>query len=316
MGSPFHNLPVVENKKVIGIVGPIETGDAKLYVDGFVAGVKATDPTIEVNVNYIGSFSDVALAAELLAGSPVMVSCVLSFPHGADATPVKAFQAKQAIADAIGQIHRYSNTDHLPLREAIAEVHGLDPARIISFGFGLGLDESHRDGILWVDDVELLTGLPEPAAPTETAAAEPAAEAAPAEEAAAAYDRSVAADSTYVYGLKMAALARVLEKILQPRDRYRGVVLTTGEVLATLTQATDQDLDAAVAAARKAQPSWAALPGLHGRQRPGRPFRGRLWPWTAAGDGIPLLLFLGRSGIQRRLVGLAFPRFGAHAADL
>ena len=49
---------------VIGIVGPIETGDAKLYVDGFKAGVLATNPDITVNVNYIGSFSDVALAAE------------------------------------------------------------------------------------------------------------------------------------------------------------------------------------------------------------------------------------------------------------
>ncbi len=49
---------------VIGVVGPIETGDAKLYVDGFVAGAKATKPDIVVNVNYIGSFSDVALAAE------------------------------------------------------------------------------------------------------------------------------------------------------------------------------------------------------------------------------------------------------------
>ena len=49
---------------VLGVVGPIETGDAKLYVDGFVAGAKATDPTIQVNVTYIGSFSDVALAAE------------------------------------------------------------------------------------------------------------------------------------------------------------------------------------------------------------------------------------------------------------
>jgi basic membrane protein A len=35
-----------------------------LYVDGFKAGVAATDPAIQVNVNYIGSFSDVALAAE------------------------------------------------------------------------------------------------------------------------------------------------------------------------------------------------------------------------------------------------------------
>lgn len=49
---------------VIGVVGPIETGDAKLYVDGFVHGVAYVDEEIEANVNYIGSFSDVALAAE------------------------------------------------------------------------------------------------------------------------------------------------------------------------------------------------------------------------------------------------------------
>ncbi|MGW8142871.1 MAG: BMP family lipoprotein [Anaerolineales bacterium] len=48
---------------VLGVVGPIETGDAKLYVDGFIAGAKATDPEVDVNVNYIGSFSDVALAS-------------------------------------------------------------------------------------------------------------------------------------------------------------------------------------------------------------------------------------------------------------
>ncbi len=49
---------------VIGVVGPIETGDAKLYVDGFKAGVAATKPDVKVNVNWIGSFSDVALASE------------------------------------------------------------------------------------------------------------------------------------------------------------------------------------------------------------------------------------------------------------
>lgn len=48
----------------IGVVGPIETGDAKLYVDGFKAGVMATKPGAQVNVNWIGSFSDVALASE------------------------------------------------------------------------------------------------------------------------------------------------------------------------------------------------------------------------------------------------------------
>jgi len=48
----------------IGVVGPLEVGDAKLYVDGFIAGAKAADSSIQVNVNYIGSFSDVALASE------------------------------------------------------------------------------------------------------------------------------------------------------------------------------------------------------------------------------------------------------------
>lgn len=61
----------------IGVVGPIETGDAKLYVDGFKAGVAATNPNVTVNVNYIGSFSDVALASEaasthLSAGADVL----------------------------------------------------------------------------------------------------------------------------------------------------------------------------------------------------------------------------------------------------
>ena len=54
----------LSTSKVIGVVGPIETGDAKLYVDGFKAGVEATNPDVQVNVNYIGSFSDVALASE------------------------------------------------------------------------------------------------------------------------------------------------------------------------------------------------------------------------------------------------------------
>ncbi len=54
----------LSKSKVIGIVAPIETGDAKLYVEGFKQGVAATDAAVKVNVNYIGSFSDVALAAE------------------------------------------------------------------------------------------------------------------------------------------------------------------------------------------------------------------------------------------------------------
>lgn len=49
---------------VIGVVGPIEVGDAKAYIDGFVAGAASTNPEATVNVVYIQSFSDVPLATE------------------------------------------------------------------------------------------------------------------------------------------------------------------------------------------------------------------------------------------------------------
>ena len=49
---------------VIGVVGPVPAGDAKLYIDGFVAGAQAQNPDVAVNVNYIDSFGDVLLASE------------------------------------------------------------------------------------------------------------------------------------------------------------------------------------------------------------------------------------------------------------
>ncbi|MBE2201207.1 MAG: BMP family protein, partial [Anaerolinea sp.] len=62
---------------VLGVVGPVEAGDAKLYIDGFVAGAKAANPEIQVNVSYTGSFGDTALAAEaantqIAAGADVL----------------------------------------------------------------------------------------------------------------------------------------------------------------------------------------------------------------------------------------------------
>ncbi|MDF0599183.1 aldehyde dehydrogenase family protein [Psychromarinibacter sp. C21-152] len=52
----------------------------------------------------------------------------------------------------------------------------------------------------------------------------------------------------------------------EPGDQFASKNPATGEVLATLTQATQEDVDAAVAAARKAQPKWAKLPG-HARAK-------------------------------------------------
>lgn len=48
----------------IGVIGPIEVGDAKQYVDGFKAGVAASNPEANVLVTYIQSFSDAPLATE------------------------------------------------------------------------------------------------------------------------------------------------------------------------------------------------------------------------------------------------------------
>ncbi|HDJ29547.1 MAG TPA: BMP family ABC transporter substrate-binding protein [Candidatus Acetothermia bacterium] len=49
---------------IIGVIGPIETGDAKRYTEGFKAGVLATNPNAKVSVTWTGSYSDVSLAAE------------------------------------------------------------------------------------------------------------------------------------------------------------------------------------------------------------------------------------------------------------
>jgi basic membrane protein A and related proteins len=62
---------------VIGEVGPVEAGDAKLYVDGFKAGVLATKKTLKVNVTYTNSFSDVSLMAaaaetQISAGADIL----------------------------------------------------------------------------------------------------------------------------------------------------------------------------------------------------------------------------------------------------
>jgi basic membrane lipoprotein Med (substrate-binding protein (PBP1-ABC) superfamily) len=47
--------------KKIGVTGPIEVGDAKTYIDGFVQGVLSVDSSITVSKTWTGSFSDVAL---------------------------------------------------------------------------------------------------------------------------------------------------------------------------------------------------------------------------------------------------------------
>ncbi len=87
-------------------------------IDHAVLKPDQTDADLEMNAKMCienGVYSmcvkpcDINRAAELLKESDVKVSCVLSFPHGADSTPVKAFQARQAINDGTDEIDMVMN---------------------------------------------------------------------------------------------------------------------------------------------------------------------------------------------------------------
>ena len=52
---------MLSKSHTIGVIGPIDVGDAQLYCDGFKAGVLAEDPTATVHESFTGSFSDVTL---------------------------------------------------------------------------------------------------------------------------------------------------------------------------------------------------------------------------------------------------------------
>ena len=53
----------LSKSKKVGVTGPVEVGDAKTYIDGFLQGVLSADKSISVSKTWTGSFSDVALMA-------------------------------------------------------------------------------------------------------------------------------------------------------------------------------------------------------------------------------------------------------------
>jgi basic membrane lipoprotein Med (substrate-binding protein (PBP1-ABC) superfamily) len=90
---------------VVGVVGPVEAGDAVAYINGFAEGAEASGAT-EVAITYTGSFGDVALAAEaaqahltndvdVLTGSAQMVVGAVGVAAEND-VPWFATQANQA----------------------------------------------------------------------------------------------------------------------------------------------------------------------------------------------------------------------------
>ncbi|RCW50726.1 nucleoside-binding protein [Halanaerobium sp. MA284_MarDTE_T2] len=50
---------------IVGIVGPVEAGDAIKYNTGFIQGVKSVSSNVEIKVGYTGSFGDTVAAREM-----------------------------------------------------------------------------------------------------------------------------------------------------------------------------------------------------------------------------------------------------------
>jgi len=55
----------VTESGVVGVIGPVQAGDAIKYNTGFMQGVESVDPDIEIKVGYTGSFGDTVAAREM-----------------------------------------------------------------------------------------------------------------------------------------------------------------------------------------------------------------------------------------------------------
>ena len=190
---------------VIGVVGPIEVGDAKLYVDGFHNGA-LTGGASTVNINYIGSFSDVALASEaaqahiaagadVLTGSAQMVVGAVGVAQGAGALWFGTQANQTALAPDLvvaSQVYKWE----VVLRQIIADIsagslggkaYEIDLANgglVVEFNDGFDLPAEVRAGADTVisgivngaiNTMEAMAAPPEPMEPLRIAVVAPSA---------------------------------------------------------------------------------------------------------------------------------------------
>jgi basic membrane protein A len=84
---------MVTKANIVGIVGPVDAGDAARYNRGFVLGVKAANPKARVMVAHSGSFSDFIKAGEVAQSQIKAGADVLS------GSSQQALGALRAVAD-------------------------------------------------------------------------------------------------------------------------------------------------------------------------------------------------------------------------
>ena len=106
-------------KNIIGLVGPVDAGDAARYNRGFVLGVQAVNPQAKIMVAHSGSFSDFVRAGEV-AQSQIR--------NGADVltgSSQQALGALRAVAD-------YPNQEIWWVGQDIAQIHITEGYKVIA----------------------------------------------------------------------------------------------------------------------------------------------------------------------------------------
>lgn len=106
-------------KNIIGVVGPVDAGDAARYNRGFVLGVQAVNPRARIMVAHSGSFSDFVRAGEV-AQSQIR--------SGAD---VLTGSAQQALG-ALRAVADYPNQDIWWVGQDIAQIHITEGYKVIA----------------------------------------------------------------------------------------------------------------------------------------------------------------------------------------
>lgn len=135
MGAMAASL---SESNVVGVVGPIEVGDAQRYVNGFEAGARSQSPRPMVEIAYTGSFGDIALAAstaeshiasgaDVLTGSAEMVVGAVAVAEQQDVLWFGTQADQTSLAPSVvvaSQVYRWEVT----LRPIIADIDNGQPA--------------------------------------------------------------------------------------------------------------------------------------------------------------------------------------------
>jgi basic membrane protein A len=104
---------------IIGLVGPVDAGDAARYNRGFVLGVQSVNPSAKIMVAHSGSFSDFVKAGE------VAQSQIRSGADVLTGSSQQALGALRAVAD-------YPDKDIWWVGQDIAQIHITEGYKVIA----------------------------------------------------------------------------------------------------------------------------------------------------------------------------------------